>query len=111
MTKIETLLNHCGERYPHFESPRGQTDITEARKEQGALLALLSAYHDAAKYHCQDTHNIERANSQRATAMLGKCMQAHLQLNDGELVAATMLALEVLEELKGARTLVKGKAK
>ena len=27
---LETLAEHAGETYPHFESPRGQADIDQA---------------------------------------------------------------------------------
>jgi hypothetical protein len=103
MKAITTLIDHAREVYPHFESERGQRDILNATLEHGAMLSVLSAYHNAAKYHGHDTHQNERANSQRATAMLFKCMDAQMLLHDGKSEQAATMAQELLVELKAAR--------
>lgn len=36
---IDRLIQHAQERYPHFESERGQTDIRDARNAVADLLA------------------------------------------------------------------------
>lgn len=41
MNAFDTLVKHCNEMYPHFESPRGQHDIATAKKEYDALVAAL----------------------------------------------------------------------
>jgi hypothetical protein len=39
VTAIDTLIEHCQEMYPHFESERGQADIANAKAEHAALNA------------------------------------------------------------------------
>jgi len=39
MNAIQTLIDHAREVYPHFESPRGQQDISAAQSEYTRLTA------------------------------------------------------------------------
>lgn len=41
MTAFDILIEHCNEKYPHFESPRGQADIAAAKAEYDALVSAL----------------------------------------------------------------------
>jgi hypothetical protein len=40
---IQRLIDHAGETYPHFESPRGERDIAEAREALRRLAGVTLA--------------------------------------------------------------------
>lgn len=70
-----------------------------------ALRELVEAFRQAAKYHCIETHETERANSQRATAMLNKCLTAreYIAPTNGNYDLCVELCNEVCAELENAR--------
>lgn len=47
MNDFDKLIEHCNEKYPHFESPRGQGDISRAveenKKMKLAIIYLMEA--------------------------------------------------------------------
>ncbi len=70
-----------------------------------ALRMLVEAFRQAAKYHCHETHETEKANSSRATAMLNKCLVAreYIAPENGNYDLCVELCEEVISTIEAAR--------
>ena len=53
LTIIQNLVAHAKETYPHFESPRGQYDITNSESVIGEVLATAQ-YMECPECGCSD---------------------------------------------------------
>lgn len=67
---LQTLIDHCGEAYPHFESERGAIDIQAAIDENTELREALKAAEDALSRMCRYKGIEETTHRTNITALM-----------------------------------------